>query len=83
MWNPHAICDAFPVSFILSSFKNCSIFLLYFSSLKFIISFLKSSSTDMYRRAFWYTGEILECGTPRMDQLLKQKTVVKNQIRKQ
>ena len=20
--------------------------------------------TDMYRRAFWYTGEILECGTP-------------------
>lgn len=24
----------------------------------------------MYRRAFWYTGKILECGSPRMDYLL-------------
>lgn len=39
--------------------------------------------TDMYRRAFWYTKEILECGTPRMDQLLKQKNIVEKQIRKQ
>lgn len=28
--------------------------------------------TDMYRRAFWYNGEILECGSPRCDQLFKK-----------
>lgn len=33
--------------------------------------FLSNSTycTEMYRRAFWYDGEILECGTPRCDQL--------------
>lgn len=24
-------------------------------------------STDIYKRAFWYDGEVLECGTPRCD----------------
>ena len=28
--------------------------------------------TQMYRRAFWYRGEILECGTPRNDILLSE-----------
>lgn len=26
--------------------------------------------TDMYRRAFWYDGEILECGSPRCDYMI-------------
>lgn len=28
--------------------------------------------TEMYKRAFWYDGEILECGSPRCDQLYKK-----------
>lgn len=39
--------------------------------------------SEMYRRAFWYTGEILECGTPRMDRLLRGKAKGKEKIRKQ
>ena len=27
--------------------------------------------SEMYRRAFWYTGEILECGSPRLDSFVK------------
>lgn len=27
--------------------------------------------TNMYRRAFWYQNEILECGSPRLDEFLK------------
>ena len=35
--------------------------------------FLSNSKwcTEMYRRAFWYDGEILECGSPRCDQFYK------------
>lgn len=40
--------------------------------------------TEMYRRAFWYKGEILECGTPRMDALIsindKQKRNIKQSL---
>lgn len=30
------------------------------------------ASTDIFKRAFWYTGKILECGTPRNDILLEK-----------
>lgn len=37
--------------------------------------------TKLYRRAFWYTGEILECGTPRLDCLLRQTTQSGDRVR--
>ncbi len=40
--------------------------------------------TQMYRRAFWYDGEILECGSPRVDILFhatgEQKEQIKNKL---
>ncbi len=40
--------------------------------------------TEMYRRAFWYDGEILECGSPRADILFhitdKQKLEIKENL---
>lgn len=40
--------------------------------------------TEMYRRAFWYDGEILECGSPRADILFyitdKQKLEIKEKL---
>lgn len=40
-----------------------------------------SFCTDMYRRSFWYKGEILECGSPRNDILLNPTDPVKNEVR--
>lgn len=37
-------------------------------------------SSDIYKRAFWYTGPILEVGTPRLDFLLNQSESVKSAI---
>ncbi len=37
--------------------------------------------TNMYRRAFWYEGRILECGSPRNDILLSHDTHVKEKVR--
>lgn len=40
--------------------------------------------TDMYRRAFWYDGEIIECGSPRVDILFtcdaNQKKKIKEKL---
>lgn len=33
--------------------------------------------TDMYRRAMKYEGQVIECGTPRLDQCFKVKSVLK------
>ncbi len=47
---------------------------------------LKPSNTqwrnDMLRRAFWYNGEILNCGLPRVEYLIKRKDTAKTQVRK-
>ena len=40
-----------------------------------------SFCTDLYRRSFWYKGEILECGSPRNDILLNPTDSVKNEVR--
>lgn len=37
--------------------------------------------TDMYRRAFWYDGEIMECGSPRVDILFSCSADQKKQIK--
>lgn len=38
--------------------------------------------TQMYRRAFWFTGPILECGTPRNDILFKNELNLQDKIKK-
>ena len=34
-------------------------------------------STEVFRRAFWYDGEIMEGGTPRCDPLLRDNSAIK------
>jgi CDP-glycerol glycerophosphotransferase len=36
----------------------------------------------MYRRSFWYKGEILECGSPRNDILINPKKEIGEQVRR-
>ncbi|MFU0826233.1 MAG: CDP-glycerol glycerophosphotransferase, TagB/SpsB family [Lachnoclostridium sp.] len=38
--------------------------------------------TNMYRKSFWYQGEILECGSPRNDILLSPSETVNQEVRK-
>jgi CDP-glycerol glycerophosphotransferase len=37
--------------------------------------------TNMYRSAFWYNGEIFECGSPRCDILINKKNEVDDKVR--
>lgn len=39
-------------------------------------------STQIFRRAFWYDGEILECGTPRCDMLFKRDNTLINNLKR-
>lgn len=39
-------------------------------------------STEIFKRSFWYNGNILEVGTPRIDPLLKIDEVLVNDIKK-
>jgi CDP-glycerol glycerophosphotransferase len=39
-------------------------------------------TSDLYRTAFWYNGEILECGSPRYDILIKSNQNIKDKVRK-
>lgn len=41
-----------------------------------------SFCTKMYRRAFWYHGEILECGTPRNDILFRNHQLIRNDVKR-
>lgn len=38
-------------------------------------------STELYKKSFWYNGEILECGTPRCDMLMNNDNDAINKIR--
>lgn len=49
-------------AYIENAKYDSSIADLFVSNCKFI--------TDLYHRAFWYDGEVLECGTPRCDALI-------------
>lgn len=37
---------------------------------------------EMLRRAFWYDGEILDCGLPRVEHLLKNRKTVREAVRR-
>lgn len=37
---------------------------------------------DMLRRAFWYNGEIMNCGLPRVERLIKEQGQVRDRIRR-
>ena len=37
-------------------------------------------SSDIFRRAFWYDGEILECGTPRCDGFFRDAELVREKV---
>jgi CDP-glycerol glycerophosphotransferase len=39
-------------------------------------------STDIFKRAFWYNGEILECGTPRNDLFFQNNSQLRKNILK-
>uniref|UniRef100_UPI00261BC38D CDP-glycerol glycerophosphotransferase family protein n=1 Tax=Clostridium sp. TaxID=1506 RepID=UPI00261BC38D len=38
--------------------------------------------TNMYKSAFWYDGEILECGSPRCDILINKNEFIKEKVNK-
>jgi CDP-glycerol glycerophosphotransferase len=39
-------------------------------------------TSQLYRSSFWYNGEILECGSPRDDILIKQNNDIKDKVKK-
>jgi len=39
-------------------------------------------STEIFKRAFWYDGEIMECGTPRCDVLIGDRKDIKEKVYK-
>jgi len=39
------------------------------------------SSSDVYRNSFYYNGEILECGTPRIDFLFRENSHINKKVR--
>lgn len=47
--------------------------------LDFLLSGCKFS-TDIFKRAFWYNGEIIECGTPRCDMLFNNTDITKKKV---
>lgn len=53
--------------------KDSEIANLFLSNSKFC--------TNLYRNAFWYCGDIIECGSPRNDVLLNNNTRVKQKVR--
>lgn len=55
---------ALPLKYIKMAQKDASQCDLLISGCKF--------SSKIFKRAFWYTGEILECGTPRNDYLIRK-----------
>ncbi|MBM6839815.1 CDP-glycerol glycerophosphotransferase family protein, partial [Clostridium saudiense] len=58
------------VKFAKKDSKNADLFI---SNSKF--------NTNMYKRAFWYDGEILECGVPRNDLLFNNIEETKRKVK--
>ncbi|MDQ1144325.1 CDP-glycerol glycerophosphotransferase [Bacillus sp. SORGH_AS 510] len=61
------------ISYLENAKNDSRIANLFISNSKFC--------TKMYRSAFWYSGEILECGSPRCDILLNKKDNVNEKVR--
>ncbi len=53
--------DALPADYLEAAKKDSAMCNLFLSNSAFL--------TEIYRRAFWYQGEVLECGFPRNDML--------------
>lgn len=52
-----------PINYLLSAKNDSKMIDLMVSNSRW--------STKLYRRAFWYTGEIIECGSPRLDKYMR------------
>lgn len=65
--------DKLPVSYVKMAQNDSTKIDLLLSGCK--------ASTEIFRRAFWYNGEILEAGTPRNDIFKFGDTQLKNKIR--
>ncbi len=65
--------DALPPDYIKAAKKDSRLADLFLSDSKFL--------TDIYRRAFWYDGEVLECGFPRNDILAQSHPEIVEKVR--
>lgn len=65
--------ESLPKSYIEQAKKDSPKCDLLLSGCKF--------STDIFKRAFWYNGEIFEHGTPRNDMLLKNNMEQRNKVK--
>ncbi|MCH5353853.1 MAG: CDP-glycerol glycerophosphotransferase family protein [Acutalibacter sp.] len=66
--------DALPTDYMQAAKKDSAMADLFLSDSRFL--------SDIYRRAFWYSGEILECGFPRNDILFGEHPEIKEKARR-
>lgn len=66
--------DALPPDYLKAAKKDSQMADLFISDSRFL--------TEIYRRAFWYEGEILECGFPRNDLLTEDHPELVEKVRK-
>ena len=66
--------DALPPDYIQAAKKDSAMADLFLSDSKFL--------TGIYRRAFWYDGEVLECGFPRNDILFGEHPEIVEKVRR-
>lgn len=67
--------DALPEDYLTAARKDSQMCDLFLSNSGFL--------TDIYRRAFWYGGEILECGFPRNDMLFGPSEAAEAKVRRE
>ena len=66
--------EALDPEYVAAAKKDSAMADLFLSDSKFL--------TDIYRRGFWYSGEVLECGFPRNDILFGEHPEIKEKARK-
>lgn len=64
---------ALPADYIRAAKKDSLMADVFLSNSRFL--------TEIYRRAFWFTGEILECGFPRNDMLFGERPETVEKVR--
>ncbi len=65
--------DALPEEYLRAAKKDSRMADLFLSDSRFL--------TEIYRRAFWYGGEVLECGFPRNDLLFSPHPELERKVR--
>lgn len=65
--------DALPADYIRAAKKDSAMADLFLSDSRFL--------TEIYRRAFWYPGAVLECGFPRNDVLFGEHPELSEKVR--